>query len=233
LTLPPLVLGLAAFVYTGWPSEHDPHQDAAYALPLLLRDMVPAWVGLFGLAAIVGAVTSSFSASILSAGSMFSWNVFYRLSFRSATLTQMKHVIRGSIVLLGLGAVVLALRVGSVQKLWFFCADLIFVLLFPQLIMALFDPKVNRVGSIVAFVASLTMRLGAGEPLLGLPAFIDYPGIFESVLPGPAADWIDGAGNVLAPFRTVAMLVGLVLLPLVSRLTARLDPPRRLRRLAE
>lgn len=230
LTVPPLLLGVAAFAYTQWPtsSPHDPG-NAAQALPLLLRYMVPGWIGLLGLAAIVGAVTSSFSASILSAGSMFSWNVFHRLCFRTATVTQMKHVIRGSIVLLGLGAVLLALRVGSVQKLWFFCADLIFVLLFPQLVMALFDPRANRIGSVTAFIVSLALRLGAGEPLLGLPAFIDYPTIFEGMLSGPTADWVDDKGNQLFPFRALAMLAGLILLPVVSRLTGTIDPPRRLR----
>jgi high affinity choline transporter 7 len=100
--------------------------------------------------------------------------------------------------------------------------------LFPQLVMALFDPRANRTGSIVAFVVSLTLRLGAGEPLLGLPAFIDYPRLFADVLPGSPADWVDSRGNVLVPFRTLAMLAGLVLSPLVSRLSGRLDPPRRL-----
>ena len=47
----------------------------------------------------------------------------------------MKGIIRGSIVLLGAGAVVMALKVQSVQALWFFTSDLVFVLLFPQLVL--------------------------------------------------------------------------------------------------
>ena len=35
----------------------------------------------------------------------------------------------------------MALRVQSVQKLWFFTSDLVFVILFPQLVYALFDPQ--------------------------------------------------------------------------------------------
>jgi high affinity choline transporter 7 len=104
---------------------------------------------------------------------------------------------------------VLALKVQSVQALWFFTSDLVFVLLFPQLLFALFDPRANRTGSIVAFVVSLVLRIGGGEPLLGLPVLIAY------------GDHV--------PFRTVAAAAGLVLLPLVSRLTAGLDAPQPLR----
>jgi high affinity choline transporter 7 len=109
-------------------------------------------------------------------------------------------------------ATVLALKVQSVQALWFFTSDLVFVLLFPQLLWALFDAKANRTGSIVAFTISAVLRIGAGEPLLGLPAFIAYP---ESV-----------------PFRTLAAVVGFVLLPLVSRATAHWDAPMPLRNAA-
>ena len=41
---------------------------------------------------------------------------------------------RVAIVALGVGAVWMALEVQSVQALWFFTSDLVFVLLFPQLV---------------------------------------------------------------------------------------------------
>jgi len=111
--------------------------------------------------------------------------------------------------LLGAAATVLALRVQSVQALWFFTSDLAFVLLFPQLLYALFDARANRVGSMVAFAVSLLLRVGGGEPLLGIPALLHYPDTM--------------------PFRTVAAGAGLLLLPLVSRLTAHLHAPEPLR----
>jgi high affinity choline transporter 7 len=138
----------------------------------------------------------------------------------------MKRVIRGSIVVLGCGAVVLALGVGSVKELWFFCADLVFVLLFPQLVMALYDPKANRIGSITAFCVSLLLRLGGGEPILGLPAFIPYPELFQSLLSGQPEDWYGPRGEMLFPYRVVAAAAGIILLPLVSRMTAGWDPPK-------
>ena len=54
---------------------------------------------------------------------------------------------------------------------------------------------------------SLVLRLGGGEPLFGIPALIPYP------------EWV--------PFKTVAAGVGLILLPVVSRLTAAVDQRRR------
>jgi hypothetical protein len=92
----------------------------------------------------------------------------------------MRAVIRGSIVVLGVGAAVMAIFVTSVIGLWFFTADLIFVLLVPQLMYTLFDPRANRTGSIVAFVVSLVLRLGGGEPLVGLPPLIPYPVLCRS-----------------------------------------------------
>src|SRR5213078_2658461 len=121
----------------------------------------------------------------------------------------MSRVIRLSILLLGALATVLALKVQSVQALWFFTSDLVFVLLFPQLIFALFDPRANRTGSIAGFVVSFILRVGGGEPLLGLPALMAYP---------PEL-----------PFRTVAAAAGLLLIPIVSRATAQWDPPQPLR----
>jgi high affinity choline transporter 7 len=101
-------------------------------------------------------------------------------------------------MVLGMAAVFIALKVKSVQALWYFTSDLVFVLLFPQLVMALFDKKANRTGSMVAFFVSLFLRSVGGEPLFGIPALVQLP------------DWW--------PTRTFAALAGLILLPLVSRI---------------
>jgi high affinity choline transporter 7 len=207
LTVPPLLMGLVAFAYV-WPPAIAARLTAqpADALPLIFKHVVPPAIGLLGLAAIVGAVTSSFSSSILSAGSMFAWNVWRRLLKPDISANGLSFVIRAAIVALGVGAVWMALEVQSVQALWFFTSDLVFVLLFPQLVYALFDSKANLIGSMAAFTVSLILRLGGGEPLFGVPALIAYP------------EWM--------PFKTVAAGMGMFLLPVVSRLTAELSPPR-------
>jgi Na+/proline symporter len=227
-TAPPLLMGLAAFSYP-WSADSLARLQAnpAETLPLLFAYGVPPLVGVLGLAAIIGAVTSSFSSSILSAGSMLSWNCLKRLLWPSLTTVQMARVIRLSIMLFGVAATAFALKVRSVQALWFFTSDLVFVLLFPQLVFALFDSKANRIGSVAAFAIALVLRLGGGEPLLGMPHFIAYPELFAAILPGTPSDWYDPAsGAMLFPFKALAAGVGVIVLPAVSRLTARWNAPR-------
>ena len=212
LTGPPLLMGLVAATYA-WNAETTVllAQQPAHALPLIFKQITPPFIGLLGLVAIIGAVTSSFSSSILSAGSMFSWNVCWRLLNPQMSLASMKTLMRISIAALAVGAVWMAIEVQSVQALWFFTSDLVFVLLFPQLVYALFDTKANVIGSMAAFFVSLVLRLGGGEPLFGIPATIPYP------------EWV--------PFRATAAAAGLILLPVVSRLTGSRMPPRPLRNL--
>jgi len=198
LTIPPLLMGLVAFAYV-WPSDIALRLSAqpADALPLIFKYITPPYIGLLGLAAIVGAVTSSFSSSILSAGSMFSWNVCLRLLKPDLPLRTLTLIMRVSILVIGVLAVWMAIKVQSVQALWFFTSDLVFVLLFPQLVYALYDPKANLAGSVAAFSVSLILRLGGGEPLFGVPALIPYPASL--------------------PFHVLAAAAGMILLPLVSR----------------
>jgi solute carrier family 5 (high affinity choline transporter), member 7 len=211
LTIPPLLMGLVAFAYV-WPEEISLRlaTQPADALPLIFKYVTPPLIGMLGLAAIIGAVTSSFSSSILSAGSMFSWNVCLRLLKPDLPFRSLTMIMRTSILVIGVIAVLMAIKVQSVQALWFFTSDLVFVLLFPQLVSALFDSKANLIGSIAAFSVSLLLRLGGGEPLFGVPALIAYP--------------------VWMPYKTVAAASGMVLLPLVSRLTATISPALPLRR---
>jgi len=230
LTVPPLLLGVCVFAY-GWPPDLAARfaGQPADALPLLLKYMVPPAAGLLGLGAIVGAVTSSFSSSILSAASMFGWNTCKRLLWPDLSLRSLKRILRGSIAILGGAAVVLALKVESVQALWFFTSDLVFVLLFPQLVYALFDRKANLAGSCTAFAVSLVLRLGGGEPLFGIPPIIPYPQIASAVIPLDVARWYEPqTGALLFPFKTIAAATGVVLIPLVSRLTARWSAARAL-----
>lgn len=225
LTIPPALVGIAAYAHWG-PGGVEP---ASMVLPRLLAELTPYGIMLLGLAAILGAVTSSFSASILSAGSMFAWNVGERLLFPNMAPRVLERVIRIAVVVLGALAAILALKVRSVAALWLFTGDLVFVLLFPQLLLALFDPRTNRLGSVAGFVVALAIRVSGGIAVatdtgaIGFPALVPYPELLGWTDPG----WYDPAsGATLFPVRTLAAVAGLATIAAVSRLTARWDPPR-------
>lgn len=83
------------------------------------------------------------------------------------------------------------------------CSDLVYCILFPQLLMVVhFKHHCNTYGSLSAYIVAFVVRLSGGEPLLGLPAAIHYPG------------W-DGERQ-LFPFRTMSMLASLITLVGVS-----------------
>jgi len=83
------------------------------------------------------------------------------------------------------------------------CSDLVYVILFPQLLMVVhFKHHCNTYGSLAAYIVAFIVRMTGGEPMLGMPAWIHYPG------------W-DGERQ-LFPFRTMAMIMSLVTLILVS-----------------
>lgn len=188
-------------------------ENTAVALPYVLKHLAPPLIAMIGLGALAAAVMSSVDSSILSASSMGAWNIYRPLTAGSRNPTSLHIVVRRLIWIVGIAATLLALRIQSVYTLWFLCSDFVYCILFPQLVTALFDKRANAIGSCCGFVIATGLRLGGGEPVLGLPAWIPYP-------------MIDSEGIVNFPFRTTSMIAGLVTIIIVSRLTARISPPR-------
>ncbi|MEM8907732.1 MAG: sodium:solute symporter family protein, partial [Bacteroidota bacterium] len=211
VAIPAALIGMIGDV-ANWQSLDLASPEPVVVLPYVMRHLTNPWVATIGLGAIAAAVMSSVDSSILSASSMASWNV-YRPMFRpQMNATKLAKVIKRSIWIIGTAATLLALNVGSVYQLWFLCSDFVYCLLFPALACALFDPKANHFGALAGFVVAAFLRFGGGEPTLGIPIFLPYPLIEDGV--------------VLFPFRTTAMLAGLITLLLVSRLTQRWAPAK-------
>lgn len=224
MAIPPLLLGLAGRALD-WSALDTGGIDVAAAvsetpaqvLPYLLRYAVPEWVAVLGLGAVAAAVMSSVDSSILSASSLVAWNGYRRLFDPKAGVEQMTRIVRGLIAVLGTLATAIALTVESVAALWYLCGDVVYCVLFPQLTLALFDSRANRMGALAGLATSVLVRLSGGESTLGLPAFGAWP-------------TLDGAEF---PFRTLAMISGFVVAIVVSRVTAAADPPRALDALPE
>lgn len=202
-------------------------------LPMVLQYLTPDFVSFFGLGAVSAAVMSSADSSVLSASSMFARNI-YKLIFRQnvivtssdelfifsnnflmisnhfsifqASEMEIIWVMRVSIIVVGILSTVMALTIPSIYGLWSMCSDLVYCILFPQLLMVVhFKHHCNTYGSLAAYIMAFFIRLTGGEPLLGLPPLIKYPGY-------------DGEMQ-LFPFRTLAMVLSLCTLVGVSWFT--------------
>ncbi|XP_038586069.1 high affinity choline transporter 1-like [Micropterus salmoides] len=155
------------------PKDKD---ESDMILPIVLQHLCPPYISFFGLGAVSAAVMSSADSSILSASSMFARNI-YQLAFRqSASDNEIVWVMRLTIFVFGALATAMALLTGSVYGLWYLSSDLVYVIIFPQLLSVLFIKGTNTYGSVAAYIFGLVLRIGGGEPYLKLPPFIYYPG---------------------------------------------------------
>ncbi|KAM3862474.1 high-affinity choline transporter 1-like [Diretmus argenteus] len=155
------------------PKDKD---ESDMILPIVLQHLCPPYVSFFGLGAVSAAVMSSADSSILSASSMFARNI-YQLAFRqSASDREIVWVMRITIFVFGALATAMALLTGTVYGLWYLSSDLVYVIIFPQLLSVLFVKGTNTYGSVAGYIFGLLLRIGGGEPYLKLPPFIYYPG---------------------------------------------------------
>ncbi|PNF35271.1 High-affinity choline transporter 1 [Cryptotermes secundus] len=164
MAVPPAFIGVIA-KNTDWSSiqgfqRNVSESEGEIILPLVLRYLTPNWVSFVGLGAISAAVMSSADASILSSSSMFSRNI-YKAAFRpKASDREMLWVLRITVIVIATCGAIVALTVGSVYYLSYLCADLIYVILFPQLLLIIHWPHgVNTYGCLVSYFVGLFLRI--------------------------------------------------------------------------
>lgn len=202
--VPPVVIGVLARG-ADWAALGLAAPDPTLVLPYVLRHLTPPLVAAIGLGAVSAAVMSSVDSSILSASTMAAWNVYRPLVNPRASDAALTRVVRCAVLVAGVSATLIALQVKSIYTLWVLCSDLVYCILFPQLVLALWDPKANRWGSYAGMGVAFAIRVAAGEPLLGLPRTLPLP--------------VDGSGLDLMPIKTIAMLAGLATMFLASRVS--------------
>ena len=212
VAIPAALIGMAGGV-TDWAAIGlSGPENAASTLPYVFQHLSSPWVALVGMAALAAAVMSSIDSSILSASSLAGWNVYRPLVNPNLDSTQLTKLVKRIIFIVGTAATLLSLQVESVYELWYLCSDFVYCLLFPALTCALFDPKANRIGALAGLAVAAILRFGGGDPTLGIPTLIPYPMIEDGV--------------VLFPFRTLAMVSGLITIIVVSRFTQKWAPAR-------
>ncbi|XP_003218811.1 high affinity choline transporter 1 isoform X1 [Anolis carolinensis] len=201
MALPAILIG-AIGASTAWNQTAydgpDPkiNNEADMILPIVLQYLCPVYISFFGLGAVSAAVMSSADSSILSASSMFARNI-YQLSFRqSASDKELVWVMRITIFMFGAMATMMALLTQSVYGLWYLSSDLVYIVIFPQLLCVLFIKGTNTYGAIMGYLLGLLLRITGGEPYLHLKPLIFYPG------------WYKDEDRYIQrfPFKTVAML---------------------------
>ncbi|MBN3299471.1 high affinity choline transporter 1-like [Amia ocellicauda] len=181
-------------------------EESDMILPIVLQHLCPPYISFFGLGAVSAAVMSSADSSILSASSMFARNI-YQLAFRqTASDREIVWVMRISIFVFGALATAMALLTGTVYGLWYLSSDLVYVIIFPQLISVLFVKGTNTYGSVAGYIFGLVLRIGGGEPYLKLPPFIYYPGWHEVKKEHPLTGAVEYIIVQKFPFKTMSML---------------------------
>ncbi|BES92593.1 solute carrier family 5 (choline transporter), member 7 [Nesidiocoris tenuis] len=211
IAIPCLIIGASARAtdwksVPGWEKEIKPG-EASLILALTLRFLTPMWVSLLGLGAVAAAVMSSADSSILASSSLFTRNVYKHLIRPMATFEELHNCLRLCICIVTILAGTLACFINSVYDLSLLCADIIFVVLFPQLTLIIYAPSVaNIYGSSVSYFTALTLRILTGDDTIGVPASIRWP-MFDST-----------RNEQYFPFRTTIMLIGTVIMIVVGYL---------------
>ncbi|THD26485.1 High-affinity choline transporter 1 [Fasciola hepatica] len=218
MAIPSVLIGAVA-ASTDWTlTEYNqtvdgviPDDQMKLVLPLVLRYLCPVWVAFIGLGAVSAAVMSSSDSSVLSAASMFARNVVKPLAWQSATERQVIWVMRASIFVVGAMACALAIYIKSIYGLWYLCSDLVYVILFPQLICVLYVRFANTYGSLSGYIVGLFVRLTAGESMLNLPPLFIYPNYYDDLT----------SFYQRFPTKTFAMICSMIVTVLFSYITDR------------
>ncbi|XP_072318663.1 high affinity choline transporter 1-like [Eucyclogobius newberryi] len=190
----------------GLPTPYERDQ-AGSILPIALQFLTPVYVSVIGIGAVAAAVMSSMDSALLSSASLFSSNIYKNIIRREASDWEMQWVIRISVVVVGVAGTALTYLDNSVLVFWLVGVDMSYTIMFPQLVCVLFFKVSNAYGATLGFFIGIILRFLSGEPLIGLPAAIRFPG-FRPDKQGTLTQYF--------PFRTTIMVITLASILLFS-----------------
>lgn len=119
-------------------------------------------------------------------------------------------MIKISVVVVGLAGTSLTFLDNSVLMIWMLRSDLTYTLMLPQLVCVLFFKISNGYGAVLGCVVGVVLRVLCGEPLLGIPTILKFPG----------CTLVNGVYVQHSPIRTICMLSALGAILLFSYLAS-------------
>lgn len=100
----------------------------------------------------------------------------------------------------------IAINVDSIYTLRYLCSDLVYIVLFSQLVCVIYLRNSNTYGSLLGYIVGMFFRIAGGEPSLGIGTLIKYPYYSEE-------------HGQMFPFKTLCMMMSMVTIIAFSYLT--------------
>ena len=149
----PVLLGMIA--YTRFPHLTNPE----LALPTLLAEAFPVWLGGLMLAAIFSAEVSSADAVLFMLSTSVARDLYQTVLSPDATDRALLRVTRITAVIAGLGGIALALWLGSILKALLVFYSLLVVTLFVPLVAGLYSTRPKASSALASIAAAVPATL--------------------------------------------------------------------------